>query len=449
MKFDFQNYGRIRQGAVELGDLTIICGRNNSGKTYVSYGIHSFLRDVGSLVRANVPIEKMESLEENGVLTFNLLDAYEQRAAGYKKASGRFVERLHDYFSVDKHFFDGASISVSPPSWDSEESLLRSSAAFAAGKYVGVKESGSSDLIVSADSNRQISVPASYSRATIGEWIGKAGIGFSLPDPFAITSERTGVSLFYKDLDLSRNRVIENLLQAEGKEVNLFDLVLKNSSRYALPVKENIDAVRAYESLSKSRSFLSDPSLGVVDSLSSLTGGGFSSEKEGLQYTFKIKGQRKKHRVPIYVASSAIKSMLLLDLFVRHVAARDSMLIIDEPELNLHPANQRKMAGLIVRMVNSGVRVMMTTHSDFIIREISARIALSSSEKKDEVRSFMSHHDLEGYDLISHDRVKAFSSEDGVISPISINNYGIEVDSINDEISKANSLFEDTLFFAS
>ena len=51
--------------------------------------------------------------------------------------------------------------------------------------------------------------------------------------------------------------------------------------------------------------------------------------------------------------------------------------MIDEPELNLHPANQRLMARLIARLVNSDLRVIASTHSDYLVREINSLIMLS------------------------------------------------------------------------
>jgi len=36
MKINIQNLGVIKQAELELGDLTIICGQNNSSKTYVT-----------------------------------------------------------------------------------------------------------------------------------------------------------------------------------------------------------------------------------------------------------------------------------------------------------------------------------------------------------------------------------------------------------------------------
>ena len=37
--------------------------------------------------------------------------------------------------------------------------------------------------------------------------------------------------------------------------------------------------------------------------------------------------------------------------------------MIDEPELNIHPANQRHIARLLARLVNAGMSVVISTHA--------------------------------------------------------------------------------------
>lgn len=44
MKFRFNNLGPVQAAALELGDLTIIAGRNNTGKTYTVYTLYGFLK---------------------------------------------------------------------------------------------------------------------------------------------------------------------------------------------------------------------------------------------------------------------------------------------------------------------------------------------------------------------------------------------------------------------
>jgi predicted ATPase len=42
MLIKFQNLGALLQGEFELGEFTIICGKNNTGKTYATYALFGF-----------------------------------------------------------------------------------------------------------------------------------------------------------------------------------------------------------------------------------------------------------------------------------------------------------------------------------------------------------------------------------------------------------------------
>ena len=82
----------------------------------------------------------------------------------------------------------------------------------------------------------------------------------------------------------------------------------------------------------------------------------------------------------------------------------------EEPEMCLHPQLQLQMAKLLVRMVNKGIRVIATTHSDIIIQHINNMCQLKTVEKNEAIEKV----GLEWQDLIdikkkySLDAVKVF-----------------------------------------
>ena len=43
MEIKIKNLGVLKQAEFTLGDLTIICGGNNTGKTYATYALFGFL----------------------------------------------------------------------------------------------------------------------------------------------------------------------------------------------------------------------------------------------------------------------------------------------------------------------------------------------------------------------------------------------------------------------
>ena len=70
-------------------------------------------------------------------------------------------------------------------------------------------------------------------------------------------------------------------------------------------------------------------------------------------------------------ASSMVSELAPVVLFLRGAVSPGDMLIIEEPEAHLHPAAQTQMARILARLVRAGVRVVVTTHSDWLLMEIA------------------------------------------------------------------------------
>lgn len=74
--------------------------------------------------------------------------------------------------------------------------------------------------------------------------------------------------------------------------------------------------------------------------------------------------------------SSMVSELAPLILFLKYLVRPGDLLILEEPESHLHPAAQRQLARGIVRLVNAGVQVLITTHSDIMISQINNLLAL-------------------------------------------------------------------------
>ena len=46
MKVSLRNIGILDEADFEVGDITVICGENNTGKTYATYSLYGFLKFV-------------------------------------------------------------------------------------------------------------------------------------------------------------------------------------------------------------------------------------------------------------------------------------------------------------------------------------------------------------------------------------------------------------------
>ena len=71
-----------------------------------------------------------------------------------------------------------------------------------------------------------------------------------------------------------------------------------------------------------------------------------------------------------------------LVLFLTGVIHVGDTLIIEEPEAHLHPAAQTQVAKMLARLVRAGVRVLITTHSDWLLKQIGILIREGELEKQ-------------------------------------------------------------------
>ena len=83
-----------------------------------------------------------------------------------------------------------------------------------------------------------------------------------------------------------------------------------------------------------------------------------------------------KMPLPIVRASSMVSQMSTIILHLRHVAMQGDMLIIEEPESNMHPAMQAVFARELVRLMRAGIHVVLTTHSDWFIEQLGNLVRL-------------------------------------------------------------------------
>ena len=85
-------------------------------------------------------------------------------------------------------------------------------------------------------------------------------------------------------------------------------------------------------------------------------------------------------------ASSMVSELTPIVLLMRGHLKPGDTLIIEEPEAHLHPAAQTQMARTLAALVRAGVRVLVTTHSDWLLQEMANLVRegeLRQAQEKD------------------------------------------------------------------
>ena len=90
-----------------------------------------------------------------------------------------------------------------------------------------------------------------------------------------------------------------------------------------------------------------------------------------------------KAKLPLMRSSSMVSDLAPMVLYLRHLVRPGDVLIIEEPESHLHPAMQIEVIRRLAEMVRSGIHVIVTTHSEWVLDEL-AYMVLNSRLKVSE-----------------------------------------------------------------
>lgn len=102
-------------------------------------------------------------------------------------------------------------------------------------------------------------------------------------------------------------------------------------------------------------------------------------------------------RLGMSSTSSMVSELAPLVMLLRGIVKPGDLLIIEEPEAHLHPRAQTKMAITLARLVNAGVRLIITTHSNWLLEQISNIVRegeVAKLEKNIEQKEWLTKEDV-------------------------------------------------------
>ncbi len=419
LKIGVKNFGPITSGSIDLRPCTILVGPNNSGKSYFSMLLHSTLEffkptaiEITSFgtdrrPRYGIDIDSIWDefpLIKEEVNALKRGDLYEVPQALIEKMTqpvlddifkNRYAQELMRSYSCslkDLVKIDQKSFSLTAD-WDSSSLGLELKQ-----DHIKIKQYPKQDFKM-------------YLEVTDGKMRGiflhDEGLGVSI-----------GEELFKgdgQDYRMYSDQLLDHTVQSCEN-----DLRKKTSIRsFYLPAARS-GIIHGYKALVESivkkalyagiEKFEIPRFSGVVaDFISSLIG--ISTERGplvGVAEQFEqdlIEGQvilrsasyvtipDIKYRfngkeIPMHRSSSTVSELAPLFIYLKHIIKPGNLLIIEEPEAHLHPKNQRRLASLLVRLIREGVRLFITTHSDYLLEQLSSFILLSRIKDDKKKKSY-------------------------------------------------------------
>lgn len=409
MTVSLENLGSLRHAELQLNDFTIVTGENNTSKTYLThaiYGVMGFFKDQLDLLGSQGKIKPTKP----GMWEFDLQVILDNLESNLKFASILYVHHLPQVMSAPRKRFEKTTISVSLPINPDvlERPLSQRTRPLPGGFFLVEKAENETTIRVTKVGEDLGEIPEFVIRDLVSKELSKFIFGEDIFNAFIASTERTGAVTFKNELNLTKNRLI-GIAHEMGNDSKVTPMKIweaLQSSAYAIAIRDNLDFLTTVSSLTGVESQIAKNYPHILTDFEDILGGSLVIQDSSNDFFFQPQGD-KKTQLTIGECSSSVRSLIILGFYLRYLASPGGLLIIDEPELNLHPKNQRRLTRLLAQLCNAGVRVFITTHSDYIVREVNLLVLLEQART-----AGSSLHTTLGYsdsDLLCSDRVSIYT----------------------------------------
>lgn len=130
--------------------------------------------------------------------------------------------------------------------------------------------------------------------------------------------------------------------------------------------KTYVDLARALSKTTKGRNY--KEFFDARKTLTDAIGGRLEFDDDSKEWIFR---DDDKRIINIALTSEGVKRLSILDLLLgNYFLTRDSVVIIDEAEANLHPSLVCKFMEILVMLAKAGLQIFLSSHSYFVIKSL-------------------------------------------------------------------------------
>ena len=451
MEIKVNNLGAIKEGAFDLTKrFSIFCGPNGTGKTYLAYVIYGLLKRKihipGKEKLAETLVNKKKASME---IDFAKLSKYRENLISATKSNideifgigesdaMKIFKDFNCTFTTDKEEFKQVII----------QSKLNTILNVQGVNIRIEKESNSSQILLYVlDETIPTNLIGNF-RFFLDSNIYYILSIYPIGGVEIFPVERNSIYTFSKELSIRKQDALDHIqmLMNKNKQLDVFDLLI--SKRYPMPIRDGLNFA---EDLTEVRKYNSPVSEFAKYMEKDLLHGNVQISSEG-DIQFKP-SKSPKTVLPIQMTASIIKTLSSLDVYLNHKATQNDLIIIDEPEINLHPDNQIMVARMLVRLMNQGFRILISTHSDYIIREINNMVMMSNKESAI-VKELIAKGKYSRDEFISPKELGVYyfnyattRSKQIKVEKIAIEDSGFSIPSIDKTIQTQNTLAEELYY---
>lgn len=453
MKLNLKNLGAIKDGTIDLSKrINILCGQNNTGKTYLAFVIYALTREKFS--RSPLKFE-LASLIENGEVTINtdaktlydyLIDSLSDIKSNLDTIFGISEEVAQKMF---KDF--ELNLMITETEFNQKYIELNFKEQIQIGEYrFNFKKNTDTPTVIiglidGIDYSEILNDHLILIKLT--SILINRIVLFPITKSVIFTVERNSIFTFSKELSINRNLLIDQMQKLNnGEKLDPFELLQGGSNRYPIAIKDGLTISDDLTAWSNKKSVYYDFAIEIEQKL--LNGTLEVNKKSGaLEF---VSNKNKNLKLPIHMSASIVKTLSSVIFYLKYSAEKNDLIIIDEPEMNLHPDNQIILTKVFAKLYNKGFRLFISTHSDYVVREINNLIMASSLNENSnaELKNIYSSDEIIKPNDVNVNYFNFIKSNATQLSikKIEVTTTGFEVESIDNEINAQNERAMDLFY---
>jgi predicted ATPase len=449
MKIQIKDLGAVKEATIDLKKkLIIFCGPNNTGKTYIAYTVYGLLKErniTEDILNNNFVTNKLyQELLEKGEVNIPInKDLLRRIQSDTRQALSTNIHKIFGLSPKDgEKLFSNFQIKIENSDNDLQNLILDSEFSFEHIKGFLLKKDKNKPFI--SIGLKKETMEKNFPLLLINAFCSVAIwsiFTFPLKGVTIFPVERNSIYTFSKELSLKTHKMLDDIRNLTDPN----DLSKRRITRYPQPIRDCLEIAEDISNFSKRESKYHELAEQIEIEL---LHGKISITKDGeVQFS---SDKAKSKRLPVHLSASIVKTLSSLVFYLKHLANENDLIIIDEPELNLHPDNQILIARIFARLINNGFRLLVSTHSDYIIRELNNLIMLSSDNiDVKNIANKLNYHQNEKIDSqdVGAYLFKYTSKTKVTVSSLEVNETGFSVETIDNVINSLNEKSEE-LFFA-
>jgi hypothetical protein len=271
MIFKITNLGILKQAEIDFRyDLILLCGHNNTGKSYLAYGIYHLLTMNRELMLANpndfgnIAHQIENSIVIKNPIIINLVDIFRRYFSPNKKeilagVLKQYVQGLEDFFAAPhQDLFSATSAQIEIFNQEIEEKILLNSfridSAYQEISLSISKSAHSPYLNFTFDS-----VQSRNDTKHLTEYLAEEILAAIFDSIFHLRTyiapaERSAINIFSRELSLIKNKLFTQMFKSNRSADKMLDLLSSRANRYPKPIADNLSMAEDLVYLSRQTS---------------------------------------------------------------------------------------------------------------------------------------------------------------------------------------------------